>query len=84
MVWFPEPSLTPRARALKALSPKTNVSPHDFFSFSLSSPLSNVRPKVYLIVIFVGLLVVVILAIMLSAWCCKGERPQFLLFLVSE
>lgn len=30
------------------------------------------RNKLYLIVIFVGLLVVVILAIMLSAWCCKG------------
>ena len=52
-------------------------------SFFLSSPSSYyVSPKVYLIVIFVGLLVVVILAIMLSAWCCKGERPQSLLFLV--
>ncbi|TFK19856.1 hypothetical protein FA15DRAFT_156768 [Coprinopsis marcescibilis] len=29
--------------------------------------------KLYLIVVFVGLLVVVVLAIMLSAWCCKGE-----------
>lgn len=28
---------------------------------------------VYLIVVFVGLFVVVILAIMLSAWCCKGQ-----------
>lgn len=33
--------------------------------------------KLYLIVIFVGLVVVVILAICLSAWCCKGafENP---------
>ncbi|KAF4601530.1 hypothetical protein EYR38_006184 [Pleurotus pulmonarius] len=30
------------------------------------------RNKLYLIVIFVGLLVVIILAIMLSAWCCKS------------
>jgi len=30
--------------------------------------------KVYLVVIFVGLLVVIILAIMLSAWCCKGKQ----------
>ncbi|KIM43911.1 hypothetical protein M413DRAFT_442977 [Hebeloma cylindrosporum] len=30
------------------------------------------KHKLYLIVIFVGLLVVVILAVMLSAWCCKG------------
>ncbi|KAL1659145.1 hypothetical protein GGF50DRAFT_65889 [Schizophyllum commune] len=28
--------------------------------------------KYYLIVIFVGLVVVIILGIMLSAWCCKG------------
>ncbi|KAJ7110733.1 hypothetical protein C8R43DRAFT_1139298 [Mycena crocata] len=35
------------------------------------------KNKLYLIVIFVGLLVVVILAIMLSAWCCRGafENP---------
>ncbi|KAL0948358.1 hypothetical protein HGRIS_010941 [Hohenbuehelia grisea] len=33
--------------------------------------------KLYLIVIFVGLLVVIILAIMLSVWCCRGafENP---------
>jgi len=31
-----------------------------------------VNNKLYLIIIFVGLLVVIILAIMLSAWCCKG------------
>ena len=30
------------------------------------------KSPVYLIVIFVGLLVVIILAIMLSAWCCRG------------
>jgi hypothetical protein len=32
---------------------------------------------VYLIVVFVGLVVCVILAIMLSAWCCRGafENP---------
>ncbi|EDR03380.1 uncharacterized protein LACBIDRAFT_295216 [Laccaria bicolor S238N-H82] len=28
--------------------------------------------KLYLIVIFVGLLVVLVLGVMLSAWCCKG------------
>jgi len=27
---------------------------------------------VYLVVIFVGLLVVLVFAVMLSAWCCKG------------
>ena len=80
MVCLPERSVTPR-QAMKALSPNTNVSP-DPFSLFLSSPSSHyVNPKVYLIVIFVGLLVVVILAVMLSAWCCKGEQPQFLLFL---
>ncbi|KAK7002426.1 hypothetical protein R3P38DRAFT_3042927 [Favolaschia claudopus] len=31
------------------------------------------RRKLYLIVIFVGLFVVVILGIMLAAWCCKGS-----------
>ncbi|KAF9481496.1 hypothetical protein BDN70DRAFT_876289 [Pholiota conissans] len=33
--------------------------------------------KLYLIVVFVGLFVVLILAIMLSAWCCRGafENP---------
>ena len=30
------------------------------------------RLQDYLIVIFVGLVVVIILGIMLSAWCCKG------------
>jgi len=30
------------------------------------------KNKLYLIVIFVGVLVVIILAVMLSAWCCKG------------
>lgn len=36
-----------------------------------------VHNKLYLIVIFVGLFVVVILAICLSAWCCRGafENP---------
>jgi hypothetical protein len=36
-----------------------------------------VKNKLYLIVILVGLFVVVILAIMLSFWCCKGafENP---------
>lgn len=29
--------------------------------------------KLYLIVIFVGLLVVLVLGVMLSAWCCKGS-----------
>ncbi|KAJ7641862.1 hypothetical protein FB45DRAFT_901190 [Roridomyces roridus] len=35
------------------------------------------RNHLYLIVVFVGLLVVVILAVMLSAWCCRGafENP---------
>ncbi|KAJ7616166.1 hypothetical protein DFH06DRAFT_1239312 [Mycena polygramma] len=35
------------------------------------------KNKLYLIVVFVGLFVVVILAIMLSAWCCRGafENP---------
>ncbi|KDR71539.1 hypothetical protein GALMADRAFT_789508 [Galerina marginata CBS 339.88] len=38
---------------------------------------SFIHNKLYLIVVFVGLLVVVILAVMLSAWCCKGafENP---------
>ncbi|KAJ7302463.1 hypothetical protein DFH08DRAFT_905312 [Mycena albidolilacea] len=38
---------------------------------------SFTKHKLYLIVIFVGLLVVVILGVMLSAWCCKGafENP---------
>jgi len=38
---------------------------------------SFIHNKLYLIVIFVGLLVVVVLAVMLSAWCCRGafENP---------
>ncbi|KAJ6535055.1 hypothetical protein B0H19DRAFT_1184817 [Mycena capillaripes] len=35
------------------------------------------KHKLYLIVVFVGLVVVVILGVMLSAWCCRGafENP---------
>ncbi|KDQ07241.1 hypothetical protein BOTBODRAFT_38945 [Botryobasidium botryosum FD-172 SS1] len=33
---------------------------------------SFVRRKLYLIVVFVGLFVCLVLAVMLSAWCCKG------------
>ncbi|KAF7341913.1 hypothetical protein MSAN_02047200 [Mycena sanguinolenta] len=46
-------------------------------SGSGSSGSSFTNRKLYLIVIFVGLFVVVILGIMLSAWCCKGsfENP---------
>ena len=36
----------------------------------------NIKSQVYLIVIFVGLVIVVILAVCLSAWCCKGA-PLF-------
>jgi len=38
---------------------------------------SFLNNKLYLIVIFVGLFLVLILAIMLSAWCCRGsfENP---------
>lgn len=41
-------------------------------STTTSSGGTFTKNKLYLVVIFVGLLVVVILAIMLSAWCCKG------------
>ncbi|KAF6751920.1 hypothetical protein DFP72DRAFT_906496 [Ephemerocybe angulata] len=34
--------------------------------------------KLYLIIIFVGLVVVVIFGIMLSAWCCKGSQTIIL------
>lgn len=36
-----------------------------------------VKNKLYLVVAIVGLVVVVILAVMLSAWCCRGafENP---------
>ncbi|CAE6523963.1 unnamed protein product [Rhizoctonia solani] len=46
-------------------------------SSSSSGDTPFVKNKLYLIVIFVGLLVVLILAIMLSAWCCKSsfENP---------
>lgn len=39
---------------------------------STSSGNSFTDNKYYLIVIFVGLVVVIILGVMLSAWCCKG------------
>ena len=41
---------------------------------------------VYLVVIFVGLLVVLVLAVMLSAWCCRGIvflSPSELLFFLT-
>jgi len=46
-------------------------------SGSGSTESSFTKHKLYLIVIFVGLLVVVILGVMLSAWCCRGafENP---------
>ncbi|KAJ6506726.1 hypothetical protein C8R45DRAFT_510389 [Mycena sanguinolenta] len=46
-------------------------------SGSGSTGSSFTKHKLYLIVIFVGLFVVVILGVMLSAWCCKGsfENP---------
>jgi len=34
---------------------------------------SFVHNKLYLIIVFVGLFIVFILAIMLSAWCCRGS-----------
>jgi len=51
-----------------------------FISFSCliisySFPRGGWGLLVYLIVIFVGLFVVLILGIMLSAWCCKSEFP---------
>ncbi|KAJ7279492.1 hypothetical protein C8J57DRAFT_1570241, partial [Mycena rebaudengoi] len=39
---------------------------------SSSSASPGCSRSIYLIVIFVGLLVVLILGVMLSAWCCKG------------
>ncbi|CAE7231690.1 unnamed protein product [Rhizoctonia solani] len=46
-------------------------------SSTSSGESSFVKNKLYLIVIFVGLFVCLILAIMLSAWCCKSsfENP---------
>ncbi|KAJ7187348.1 hypothetical protein C8R46DRAFT_288123 [Mycena filopes] len=46
-------------------------------SNSTGSGSTFTKNKLYLIVVFVGLFVVVILAVMLSAWCCKGafENP---------
>ncbi|KAJ6632309.1 hypothetical protein B0H10DRAFT_1976909 [Mycena sp. CBHHK59/15] len=46
-------------------------------SVSSGNESSFTKHKLYLIVIFVGLLVVLILGVMLSAWCCKGvfENP---------
>jgi hypothetical protein len=53
-----------------------------FLTGNVRSARYNFRPenyiytasvKDYLIIIFVGLLLVVIFAIMLSAWCCRGE-----------
>ncbi|KAJ7443576.1 hypothetical protein FB451DRAFT_1568660, partial [Mycena latifolia] len=46
-------------------------------SGSTDSESAFTKHKLYLIVIFVGLLVVLILGVMLSAWCCKGafENP---------
>jgi len=37
-----------------------------------SGQSSFIRRKLYLIVVFVGLFVCIVLAVMLSAWCCKG------------
>ncbi|KAF8183669.1 hypothetical protein BJ912DRAFT_545355 [Pholiota molesta] len=49
----------------------------DTTSGSTGSGSTFVNRKLYLIIVFVGLLVVVILAVMLSAWCCRGafENP---------
>ncbi|KAJ7442034.1 hypothetical protein FB451DRAFT_1440779 [Mycena latifolia] len=46
-------------------------------SGSTNSESAFTKHKLYLIVIFIGLLVVIILGVMLSAWCCKGafENP---------
>ncbi|KDN42915.1 hypothetical protein RSAG8_06441, partial [Rhizoctonia solani AG-8 WAC10335] len=46
-------------------------------SSASSGESSFVKNKLYLIVVFVGLFVCLVLAIMLSAWCCKGsfENP---------
>ncbi|KAJ7050969.1 hypothetical protein C8F01DRAFT_1377264 [Mycena amicta] len=44
---------------------------------STDSGSTFTKHKLYLIVIFVGLLVVLVLGVMLAAWCCKGsfENP---------
>ncbi|KAJ7782236.1 hypothetical protein DFH07DRAFT_317812 [Mycena maculata] len=46
-------------------------------SGSGSTESAFTKHKLYLIVVFVGLLVVLVLAVMLSAWCCRGafENP---------
>ncbi|KAG8215679.1 hypothetical protein J3R82DRAFT_7553, partial [Butyriboletus roseoflavus] len=41
-----------------------------------SSQSSFTQNKLYLIIIFVGLAVVLIMGIMLSYWCCKGKLPS--------
>ncbi|KAK0502880.1 hypothetical protein EDD18DRAFT_1135485 [Armillaria luteobubalina] len=63
------------------LSPFDITSGHSLFSRAVDGTTGNngsfVDNKLYLIVVFVGLLVVVILGICLSFWCCKGafENP---------
>ncbi|KAJ7127962.1 hypothetical protein C8R44DRAFT_873732 [Mycena epipterygia] len=44
---------------------------------STGTESSFTKHKLYLIVVFVGLFVVLVLAVMLSAWCCRGafENP---------
>lgn len=44
--------------------------------FPGTRPLLGTPHEDYLIIIFVGLFVVLILGIMLSAWCCKGSSMQ--------
>lgn len=44
--------------------------------FPGTRPLLGALHEDYLIIIFVGLFVVLILGIMLSAWCCKGSSIQ--------
>ncbi|KAK0197498.1 hypothetical protein F5146DRAFT_1015589 [Armillaria mellea] len=62
------------------LSPFDITGGHSLFSRAVDDTTGNgsfVDNKLYLIVVFVGLLVVVILGICLSFWCCKGafENP---------
>ena len=57
-----ESNFTKHKRQLAPLTHDLNI------NTNLTSPRI-----VYLIVIFVGLLVVAILGIMLAAWCCKGQ-----------